>query len=84
MTRGGLAAAWAGGTRGRAVLDRAVPVICRLLAPGGEAFVVTVRDNDPDDVLRLFAAHGVPGAVALERAADEERLAVLRCRKPKQ
>jgi len=82
VTAGGIAAAWAGGHRGRAVIDRALPSIAALLAPGGgEAFIVTVAENGPAEVLEAMAGLGVPGHVALERGADEERLVVLRCRK---
>lgn len=75
---GGVAAAWAGGDRGRRVLDAALPMLVDLLAPGGEMFVVTVHENGPDDVLALMAALGAPGARVLERTADEERLTILR------
>lgn len=47
VERGGLAAAWAGGARGRRVLDRLLPQLPRLLSPRGEAFVVAVHENDP-------------------------------------
>ena len=76
--RGGVAAAWAGGNRGRAVLDAALPTLVALLAPGGELFLVTVMDNDPDDVVRVLAGLGVDAARTLERTADEERLVILR------
>lgn len=74
----GVAAAWAGGDRGRRVLDAALPLLVQLLAPDGELFIVTVHENGPDEVLALMAALGAPGARALERTADEERLTILR------
>jgi release factor glutamine methyltransferase len=76
--RGGVAAAWAGGDRGRAVLDAALPSLVALMAPGGELFIVTVADNDPDDVVAVLRGMGVDAGRALERTADEERLVVLR------
>jgi len=82
VTAGGISAAWAGGDRGRVVIDRALPAIAALLAPsGGEAFIVTVAENQPLEVLAAMARLGVPGEVVLERSADEERLVILRCRK---
>jgi release factor glutamine methyltransferase len=78
----GIVAAWAGGHRGRAVLDTALPAIAALLAPGGgEAFIVTVAENRPGEVLEEMARLGAPGQVVLERGADEERLVILRCTK---
>ena len=47
VERGGLAAAWAGGHRGRRVIDRLLPQVQRLLSPTGEMFMVTVHENDP-------------------------------------
>jgi release factor glutamine methyltransferase len=47
VTRGGIAAAWAGGARGRRVTDRLLPLLPRLLSPRGEAFLVAVHENDP-------------------------------------
>lgn len=47
VTRGGIAAAWAGGHRGRLVVDRLLPLIPRLLSPRGEMLMVAVPDNDP-------------------------------------
>jgi release factor glutamine methyltransferase len=82
VTAGGIAAAWAGGDRGRVVIDAALPAIAALLAPGGgEAFIVTVTQNGPAEVLEEMGRLGAPGRVVLERGADEERLVILRCRK---
>lgn len=61
---GGIAAAWAGGDRGRAVIDRLLPALPALLSPGGEAFMVTVSENDP----------GGEGRAALGCAAAGVRL----------
>lgn len=47
MARGGIAAAWAGGARGRAVTDRLLPCLPRLLSLRGEVFMVAVHENDP-------------------------------------
>ena len=47
VERGGIAAAWAGGYRGRKVIDRVLPLVPKLLSPKGEWVLVTVPDNDP-------------------------------------
>ena len=82
---GMIAAAWAGGDRGREVVDRALPLIARFLRkgggekePGGVALVVALAENDVPDLLRLASTHGLEGEVVAERSADEERLFVLR------
>lgn len=47
VERGGIAAAWAGGYRGRKVIDRVLPLVPELLSPQGQFLMVTVPDNDP-------------------------------------
>ena len=44
---GGIAAAWAGGDRGRRVIDRVLPLVPHLLSTEGQMFMVTVAENDP-------------------------------------
>lgn len=88
----GIAAAWAGGHRGRQVVDRALPLIARFLRKrgsgtttdaadddeGGVALVVALAENDVPDLLLLARSHGLAGEIVAERSADEERLFVLR------
>ena len=80
----GIAAAWAGGDKGREVVDRALPLIARFLKKrlkeeeGGVALVVALAENDIPDLLRLASTNGLEGEVVAERSADEERLFVLR------
>jgi release factor glutamine methyltransferase len=54
VTRGGIAAAWAGGYRGRMVIDRLMPLVPELLSPRGQMLMVTVPDNDPDGKFLSF------------------------------
>lgn len=46
--RGGIAAAWAGGDRGRRVIDRVLELVPLLLSATGTFFMVTVTENDPE------------------------------------
>lgn len=62
---GVVAAAWAGGDRGRRVVDRLLPQLHELLSEEGEAFVVAVQENDPEGMIR--AAVG-----ASEAAGDDD------------
>ena len=88
VARRGIAAAWAGGLRGRTVINRLLPQVrlwrchgylrvCKrpaataesmtcpqvsgLLSPSGKFFLVTVADNDPEDILRGLQAHSLAG-----------------------
>lgn len=46
VAEGGIAAAWAGGYRGRRVVDRLLPLVPQLLSPTGQMLLVAVSDND--------------------------------------
>mmetsp|Transcript_33664 Transcript_33664/g.108735 ORF Transcript_33664/g.108735 Transcript_33664/m.108735 type:complete len:244 (-) Transcript_33664:385-1116(-) len=74
-----LYAAWAGGPKGRVVLDRLLPTIGALLSPSGVFYLLGVRDNDPDDLARYFEAHfHMHPVIIAERRAQNERLFVMR------
>ncbi len=46
-----ISAAWAGGERGRRVLDRVYPLIPSLLRKDGIAYIVLVEENDPRELI---------------------------------
>ncbi|KAG7667141.1 putative Methyltransferase N6AMT1 [Nannochloris sp. 'desiccata'] len=77
VERGGIAAAWAGGWKGRRVIDRLMPLIPQLLSESGEMLMVTVPDNDPQELIQIMNRHGFTGMIVAERAADEEFLQIL-------
>lgn len=66
---GVVAAAWAGGGRGRRVVDRLLPQLGELLSDEGEAFVVAVQENDPEGMIRAVEAVAEGAAAAGEAAA---------------
>ncbi|GMH39659.1 hypothetical protein BSKO_07557 [Bryopsis sp. KO-2023] len=76
--RNGIARAWAGGAHGREVIDRLLPLISKLLAPGGDMFMVTVAENRPEGIVKEMEGYGLKAEVVLIRTADEERLHILR------
>ncbi len=43
----GIQASWAGGVRGREVMDRVFPMIPQLLSDHGLFYLLTVSENDP-------------------------------------
>jgi len=62
-----VAAAWAGGDRGRRVVDRLLPRLDELLSEEGEAFVVAVQENDPEGMISAVVGEE-EGAVAVAEA----------------
>lgn len=70
-----IAAAWAGGTDGRRVVDRALPHIQRLLK--GTAYLVTVDDNRPSALAELCASeHQLDMKPLFRRRAHNEYLTI--------
>ncbi|KAG7239318.1 hypothetical protein INR49_029283 [Caranx melampygus] len=74
----GIEAAWAGGTRGREVTDRFLPLVPQLLSTKGLFYLITIAENDPDDIIHLLRKHGLEGESCLSTRAGNERLSVLR------
>ncbi|KAM3850746.1 methyltransferase N6AMT1 [Diretmus argenteus] len=74
----GVAAAWAGGRRGREVTDRFWPVVTQLLSEKGLFYLVTIAENRPEEIIHLLAESGLTGVSCLSRRAGNERLSVLR------
>ncbi|KAG2444854.1 hypothetical protein HXX76_001595 [Chlamydomonas incerta] len=77
VERGGIASAWAGGWKGRRVIDRVLPLLPKLLSPTGELFMVTVTENEPKGIIDEMKAHGFQGRIAGTRQADEETLSIV-------
>ncbi|KAG9262169.1 methyltransferase N6AMT1 [Astyanax mexicanus] len=74
----GIEASWAGGNRGREVMDRFFPMVPQLLSNQGLFYLVTVSDNKPEEILDLLRGSGLRGTVCLSRQAGIEKLSILR------
>ncbi|KAM8872244.1 methyltransferase N6AMT1 [Synchiropus picturatus] len=73
----GIEAAWAGGHKGREVTDRLLPHIPKLLSSNGLFYLVTIAENDPDEIIHLMSKEGLGGRTCLTTRAGSERLSVL-------
>lgn len=65
----GIEASWAGGARGREVLDRLLPRVGGLLSARGAFYLVVVDENDPRDIARVLAAQGLAATTLASRRA---------------
>lgn len=74
----GIEASWAGGIRGREVMDRVFPMIPQLLSDHGLFYLVTVSENDPEEIVDVLSKSGLNGELCLTRQAGRERLSILR------
>ncbi|NXP53178.1 HEMK2 methyltransferase, partial [Heliornis fulica] len=77
----GIEASWAGGKKGREVMDRVFPLVPDLLSPGGLFYLVTIKENNPDEILETMKKHGLEGTPVLSRQAGQELLTILKFRK---
>ena len=79
----GIEASWAGGERGRRVIDRVIPQIAELLSPHGVCYMITVDDNEPEELSAVFDKLGMLMRPLVRRRAHNEYLSVQKItRKP--
>lgn len=78
---GGITASWAGGVDGREVLNRLLPRVANVLAPGGMFLCILLEQNKPQEVMDILRAHGLACALVSTVGADEEVLYVMKCDK---
>nr|XP_020645284.1 hemK methyltransferase family member 2 [Pogona vitticeps] len=74
----GIQAAWAGGKNGREVMDRLFPLVPDLLSPKGYFYLVTIKENNPDEIIKNLEKGGLNGSELLSRQAGRENLSVLK------
>jgi release factor glutamine methyltransferase len=80
----GLSSSWAGGKDGREVIDCLLPSISCLLSDSGIFYLVTVKENRPDDICQyLMKSFGLFSQTVITRRAYNEHLSVLRFSKKK-
>ncbi|XP_036366791.1 methyltransferase N6AMT1 [Octopus sinensis] len=71
-------ASWAGGTKGREVMDRLFPLIPHILSETGILYLVVVAENDPPDILKTMNSYGLCAETVISRRSGPELLSVIR------
>jgi release factor glutamine methyltransferase len=75
----GISVSWAGGERGREVLDRLLPLVDELLSDNGVFYLVVLKQNDPDEIASILAeSAGLRCVTIKERRAGSESLGIQR------
>ena len=74
----GLAKAWAGGRRGREVIDKFLEKLPSLLSARGVCYLVVLKENDPSDIASVVRGRGLETRVIKERKIRGEHLFVLK------
>ena len=74
----GIVASWAGGSRGRRVIDRLLPQVKLLLSPRGCFYLVALSENDPKEIAQLLSKDGFCCRTILKKHTEEETLHILK------
>ncbi|XP_078175796.1 S-adenosyl-L-methionine-dependent methyltransferases superfamily protein [Carex rostrata] len=74
----GIVSSWAGGFKGRMVIDRILDVIDELLSSNGLTYMVLLSENDPLEISQVMRERGFGSRIALQRSTEEERLCVIK------
>lgn len=72
---------WAGGCKGRQVMDRLFPRIPQLLSENGLFYLLVIKENEPHSIIELFRDLNMTGSIITERKIRGEHLHVLRFQK---
>lgn len=74
----GIMSAWAGGDRGRTVIDRMLEVVDLMLSSKGWFYLVTITANNPGEICQIMRRKGFVSRIVIQRYTDEENLHVLK------
>lgn len=76
---GDISAAWAGGIRGREVIDQFLPLLSILLSKKGVAYVVLLKQNDPEEIQQILQQqHDISSTIVLSRRCGIEELYIVK------
>ena len=76
-----LSAAWAGGKKGREVLDRLLLDLTRVMKKKSLILILALEENDPDDIVSILEEKGyVCGCLASRKAMNERLLIIMALR----
>uniref|UniRef100_A0A2K5L0P3 Methyltransferase HEMK2 n=1 Tax=Cercocebus atys TaxID=9531 RepID=A0A2K5L0P3_CERAT len=70
--------AWVGGRNGREVTCRLFPLVPALLSPKALFYLVTIKEDNPEEILKIVKTKDLQGTTALPRQAGQEPLSVLK------
>jgi release factor glutamine methyltransferase len=83
ITSSKIARAWAGGNKGREVVDRLLPHVSSLLAAQGVFYLLLLQENNPEEVKELMARQNLLAKIIKSRRAGRESLMVMRISRTK-
>lgn len=72
----GLNRAWAGGTNGRVIIDKVLGKLSCLLSNQGVCYMVLLKENNPEEILKILEKRSIDGKLVLARRVIGEHLFV--------
>ncbi|SPO22186.1 related to MTQ2 - Putative S-adenosylmethionine-dependent methyltransferase [Ustilago trichophora] len=84
QSKAGIEGSWAGGETGTKLVDELIDggAVKDVLAKGGRFYLVAIKQNDPQGLVKRLQAQGLDAEVVLARRAGGEHLHVVRAIKP--
>mmetsp|Transcript_42433 Transcript_42433/g.133674 ORF Transcript_42433/g.133674 Transcript_42433/m.133674 type:complete len:213 (-) Transcript_42433:1059-1697(-) len=73
-----IARSWAGGDKGREVVDKVLEKIETILSPQGRLYMVALDSNDPHEIAKWMGTKGYRTKVVMRRKAGIENLLILK------
>lgn len=73
---------WAGGVNGREVIDKVVEEIDRVLATNGTFYLLLLKENKPNDIIKDLKVRKFKAEIFMERKIIGEHLVILKIVKP--
>jgi release factor glutamine methyltransferase len=74
----GITASWAGGHKGRVVIDQMLAIVDSLLSSKGLFYLVTVTANNPSEICQIMRKKGFASRIVIQRYTEEESLHILK------
>ncbi|BBN03523.1 release factor glutamine methyltransferase [Marchantia polymorpha subsp. ruderalis] len=74
----GITASWAGGDRGRTVIDRMLAIVDLLMSSKGLFYLLTLTANNPGEICQIMKKKGFASRIVIQRSTEEESLHVLK------
>lgn len=74
----GIERSWAGGSKGREITDRVLMQVKNMLTDKGLFYLVTIEENDPNDICNIMKKQGFYFKMVIERKIRGEHLKIFR------
>lgn len=77
----GIERSWAGGNKGREVMNKLFPKMFDLLSEKGVFYLVVIKENDPDEIAAIMSEYNFEYSIIKSRRVLGEHLFILRFQK---